>query len=106
MTRIWIAQTTTDAEDVARRLAEEAVRSQLAACVHIDGPFTSVYAWEGKVEADREWRVTFKTCSRRLEALRIWLHETHSYDTPQWVTWEADASDGYGGWVADSTRHA
>lgn len=104
MARIWIAQTTTDSEAAARALSEQAVREKLAACAHIDGPFTSVYSWKNEVACGPEWRLTFKTSSRALTALQAWLLQEHAFETPQWVWWEAEASDDYAEWVAETTR--
>ena len=44
-----VLQTTTDAEELAKRLAQEAISRRLAACVQIV-PVESVYRWQGKVE--------------------------------------------------------
>ncbi|MFD6231568.1 divalent-cation tolerance protein CutA [Streptomyces sp. NPDC060232] len=60
-----IAQTTVDSEDLARRLARGAVEARLAACAHIDAPFTAVYRWKGAIETATEWRISYKTTRDR-----------------------------------------
>ncbi|MFO8081519.1 MAG: divalent cation tolerance protein CutA, partial [Armatimonadota bacterium] len=41
---------TTDSREEAEAIAEKLVREELAACVQIAGPITSVYRWQGAVE--------------------------------------------------------
>ena len=57
---------TAGSSEEARRLADAAVEARLAACAQISGPITSVYRWEGSIQADEEWRVVFKTADDRL----------------------------------------
>jgi periplasmic divalent cation tolerance protein len=77
--------TTTDSEAEARKLAELAVQSRLAACGQVLSPFTSVYWWEGKVENAQEWMVVLKTTAGRVDQLIDRLRAEHSYDTPEIV---------------------
>ena len=57
---VAIALTTLPSRDEADRLAADAVAAGLAACAQVDGPIRSHYVWEGKVENEDEFRVTFK----------------------------------------------
>ena len=77
--------TTTDSEAEARKLAELAVESRLAACGQVLSPITSVYWWDGKVENAQEWMVLLKTTANRVEQLIDRLRAEHSYDTPEIV---------------------
>ncbi|MDQ6742687.1 MAG: divalent-cation tolerance protein CutA [Candidatus Dormibacteraeota bacterium] len=77
--------TTTDSEAEARKLAELAVQSRLAACGQVLSPITSVYWWEGKVENAQEWMVVLKTTAGRVDQLIDRLRAQHSYDTPEIV---------------------
>jgi periplasmic divalent cation tolerance protein len=77
--------TTTDSEGEARRLADLAVESRLAACGQVLSPITSVYWWDGKVENAQEWMVLLKTTANRVEQLIDRLRAEHSYDTPEIV---------------------
>ena len=40
--------------DTAQRIASDLVARQLAACVQVLGPMTSVYTWEGEVHRSEE----------------------------------------------------
>ncbi|MEY4025529.1 MAG: hypothetical protein RL438_1042, partial [Actinomycetota bacterium] len=57
---VAIALTTLPSREEADRLAADAVAAGLAACAQVDGPIRSHYTWEGKVESEDEFRVTFK----------------------------------------------
>jgi periplasmic divalent cation tolerance protein len=104
MTDIVIAQTTIDDEDQAKALARGAVESRLAACAHIDAPFTAVYRWKNRIETAKEWRVSYKTTTDRLAELEAWVAERHSYDVPEWITLPVTGgSSAYLSWVVEET---
>lgn len=110
-TDVVIAQTTVDDEARAGELADGAVDGQLAACAHIDGPFTAVYRWKGEVIRDKEWRISYKTTRAGLPALAEWVKAAHTYEVPQWIVLAVDGgSEEYLSWVAEestpSTRTA
>ena len=72
----------------------------LAACAQVDGPIRSHYTWEGKVESEDEFRVTFKFAAKKGADLEAWVHARHPYAVPQWLSFVADhASPGYRAWV-------
>lgn len=103
-TEIVIAQTTIDDEERAGALARGAVEHRLAACAHIDPPFTAVYRWQGAVETAREWRISYKTTTGRLPELTAWVAEHHGYDVPEWITLPVSGgSEAYLSWVAEET---
>lgn len=80
---VLAVMTTTDSEEKARELAAGAVRRQVAACVQIGAPVTSVYRWEGEVQTDPEWQVLFKTSEAAYGALEAYLRRAHDYDVPE-----------------------
>ncbi|MBV8620545.1 MAG: divalent-cation tolerance protein CutA [Curvibacter sp.] len=96
---LWVACTTVALEDDARRLAREAVSLGLAACAQWEA-IRSCYRWDGQVQDEGEWRLTFKTLGHALPSLHDWVHAQHPYALPQWVAWPAQASGPYLGWVA------
>ncbi|WP_369212744.1 divalent-cation tolerance protein CutA [Streptomyces flavofungini] len=104
MNEIVIAQTTIDDEDRAKALARGAVERRLAACAHIDQPFTAVYRWQGAVETATEWRVSYKTTTDRLPELEAWVGAEHSYDVPEWITLPVTGGSGaYLSWVREES---
>ncbi|MEU8482262.1 divalent-cation tolerance protein CutA [Streptomyces sp. NPDC048641] len=102
---IVIAQTTIDDEERAKGLARGAVESQLAACAHIDAPFSAVYRWKGAIETAQEWRISYKTTLDRLPELEEWVASKHPYDVPEWITLPVTGgSDAYLSWVVEETH--
>ncbi|MFJ5779987.1 divalent-cation tolerance protein CutA [Streptomyces sp. NPDC093094] len=101
---VVIAQTTIDDEERAKALARGAVENRLAACAHIDQPFTAVYRWKGAIETAQEWRVSYKTTVERLPELAAWVSENHGYEVPEWITLPVTGGSGaYLAWVAEET---
>ena len=97
---IGIALTTLPSRDEADRLAADAVAAGLAACAQVDGPIRSHYTWEGKVESEDEFRVTFKFAANKSADLESWVPARHPYAVPQGLSFVADhASPGYRAWV-------
>lgn len=86
------------AEDLGRRLVE----ARLAACVQVDGPLTSVFHWQGRVETQAEWRCTCKTTADRREACIAAIVAGHEYETPQVVASGIDCEPAYAAWVRRS----
>lgn len=87
---MFVGWTTTSSREDAERIAEGAVEARLAACCQVDGPIISFYRWEGKVQRDEEFRVTFKFLGDQAESLQAWIQENHPYDTPQWMAVPAE----------------
>lgn len=97
---VGIALTTLPTRAEADRLAEDAVAAGLAACAQVDGPVRAHYTWEGKVESEEEFRVTFKFARAKAADLETWVHARHPYAVPQWLVFFADhASAAYRAWV-------
>ncbi|MFF3556534.1 divalent-cation tolerance protein CutA [Streptomyces tsukubensis] len=106
-TDIVIAQTTIDDEGRAEALALGAVEARLAACAHVDPPFKAVYRWQGAVQVEREWRITYKTTRDRLPALAEWVAAEHPYEVPEWIVLPVDSgSEAYLRWVAEESADA
>lgn len=104
---LLIATTTVSSRELADAIAHSLIQDQIAACVQIDGPITSYYRWQGKVEQAAEWRLTIKS----LESVAAKLHQKvlaiHPYDVPQWVVVAADSvSPDYLQWVQQSVQDA
>lgn len=87
---LLIGWTTVDSAVGAQQLARALLESGLAACVQITAGITSVYRWEGAVQADAEWRVTVHFFASQSTAIEAYLDAQHPYDTPQWVVVRAE----------------
>jgi periplasmic divalent cation tolerance protein len=84
-----IAWTTVALRTDAERLAQEAVRRNLAVCAQIDGPIVSHFRWLGQLERSEEFRLTFKVMLPHAAALETLVVGSHPYATPEWVVVEA-----------------
>jgi periplasmic divalent cation tolerance protein len=83
----------------------DAVAAHLAACGQVDGPLTSTYWWDGKVETATEWRATLKTTAARSAALEAFLVEQHPYEVPEVLTTPVTGGNpDYLRWLAGEVR--
>lgn len=97
--------TTFDAVAEAETLALSAVEARLAACAQAEGPLTSVYWWDGAVQTDKEWRVTFKTTAALAERLTEYIVREHPYEVPEvLVTPVIGGHQDYLEWVRSETQ--
>jgi periplasmic divalent cation tolerance protein len=102
MIEIVLVLTTLADDDRAEPLARTLVDERLAACVNLLPPMTSIYRWKDRVERDAERQLVIKTTRDRLQALKARLQELHSYELPEFVVLNGEASAGYGEWLRDS----
>jgi periplasmic divalent cation tolerance protein len=101
-----IAWTTVASRADAEHLAGEIISLRLAGCVQIDGPVTSTYRWEGKIERAEEFRLSIKFLPEQAVALSAWVPAHHPYQTPEWIVVSAvEVGEKYLSWAkANSTN--
>jgi len=101
MTAIAVVTTVGDKKE-ARRMAHALVEGGLAACAHIER-IESVYAWKGKIERGREYRVLFKTVEERYDAVERAIRDLHSYELPAiHAVPFTHISAPYAAWIAEN----
>jgi periplasmic divalent cation tolerance protein len=102
-----LVTTTLATEADALAMAETLVAERLAACVHVTGPVTSTYRWQGQVERSTEWTCQAKTSPARAEALMARIRALHTYDLPEIVAVAAATVDpDYLRWLAESAAES
>ncbi len=101
---VVLVLTTLPDREAASTLAMQAIDAQLAACVTELGTVKSLYRWKGKVEAAEELQLLFKTSLARSDELTRFIEANHPYETPEIVSWQADASAAYGQWITAQTQ--
>lgn len=84
----------------AERLAKTLLEERLVACVSLM-PILSLYQWRGQLTRSEEVQLLIKTHRPCLEALRERVLDLHSYDTPEWISLEAQTHGTYGQWCAE-----
>src|SRR5512139_2323989 len=67
----------------AEHIAQMLVGEQLAACVNIVGPITSVYRWQGQIERGQELLLIVKTRAALFTDLEDRIKAAHSYENPE-----------------------
>lgn len=101
-----IAWTTLPDAGSANTLASGAVEQGLAVCVQVEGPITSHYRWEGRLERATEHRLCFKLMPDQRRALETWVLARHPYETPEWVVVEAaGVGEKYLSWALANSTH-
>ena len=89
---VSLVLTTEANRERAETLALALLERGLVACASLH-PVVSLYRWQGQLERGEEVQLLLKTTPAHLEALRHALGQLHSYDTPEWIHWQA-SSDG------------
>jgi periplasmic divalent cation tolerance protein len=79
----WIVFSSFPDEARARETADRLVGERLAACVNILPGLTSVYRWEGKIEAASEVLLLIKTSEGAYPQLESALKACHPYELPE-----------------------
>ena len=79
--KLLAVHTTVASLDAARRMARALVERKLAACAQI-GEIESLYAWQGALANEREFRILFKTTDARVAEVEAAIRELHDYELP------------------------
>ena len=86
--------------DEAMAIGRAMIDEQLAACINVLAPCTSIYRWEGKVEQSAETPALFKTTGAAAPALIARIAGRQSDDVPAINVWPIDRrSAPVGAWV-------
>ena len=97
--------TTTETPLQAEQLAQLLVESELAACVQILPPMTSIYRWQGNVERATETLLLIKTIRDIYPTLETAIKANHPYQTPEIIALSVEAgSADYLNWLANSVK--
>jgi periplasmic divalent cation tolerance protein len=100
-----VVLTTAGNREEAEKIANALVEGELAACVNIVGPMTSVYRWEGKVEKAEEFLLVIKTWNSTYDDVEEAIKELHSYELPECIALRVEkGSEQYLEWVENSVR--
>lgn len=95
---------TTEASlEKAERLANALLDRGLVACVSLI-PILSLYQWQGRATRSEEVQLLLKTHEPCLGELHQTLMALHSYETPEWITLQAQTAGAYGQWCAEQLK--
>lgn len=76
-----ISYVTIGSEEAAKKLANDLVSQNLAACVNIIPKVTSVYKWQEKIETDTESLLMIKSRWSILDQMTQFIKSNHPYET-------------------------
>ena len=101
---VFIYSTVPD-ETAAQKIAEALVTSNLAACVNIHGPMTSIYEWKGKLEKEQELVLFIKTRRALTEKVIAAARSLHPYTVPCFLILPIEGGNSdYLGWARAQTE--
>ncbi|MFM7734349.1 MAG: divalent-cation tolerance protein CutA [Cyanobium sp.] len=98
--RLALVLTSEAGQGQAEALARQLLEQRLVACATLL-PGRSLYHWRGRIEHEAEVLLLLKTEPGLLPALHAALLELHSYETPEWIHWNATSGGGYSAWLAE-----
>jgi periplasmic divalent cation tolerance protein len=102
---IVVMMTTLPDRAAARSMAEALVREQLAACVNVMAECTSIYRWQGQVEAAAEVPLWIKTRAALIANVEQFIRAHHSYELPEVIVLSVSSGlQPYLEWVVDQTQ--
>ncbi|WP_415400073.1 divalent-cation tolerance protein CutA [Synechococcus sp. W4D4] len=101
--RLILALTTEANQQSAETLARMLLEQRLAACVALQ-PQRAMYWWQGQIESSDEVQLLIKARLEQRDALETAVRQHHSYETPEFLCWAAEASGDYATWVAAACR--
>jgi len=103
MSDALVVMTTVEHVADGERLAKLLVENELAACVQILPPMTSIYRWQGKVERAGEHLLLIKSTRAAFSRLERAIRENHPYETPEIIAVSIEAgSNSYLAWLFES----
>lgn len=101
---VFIYSTFPDRES-ATAVAEALVSQKLAACVNLSALATSVYMWEGKLQAEPEITALIKTRRSLVEEVIAAARKLHPYGVPCFLTVPIEAGNAdYLAWAMAETE--
>ncbi|MCU7928609.1 MAG: divalent-cation tolerance protein CutA [Candidatus Thiodiazotropha sp. (ex Dulcina madagascariensis)] len=89
----------------ALSLSRTLVEQDLAACVNLTAPVTSVYRWQEQIEQSDEILLLIKTTKKRYREVESTLRTLHPYELPEIIAVPVEQGlDGYLDWVERCTN--
>jgi periplasmic divalent cation tolerance protein len=87
---------------IVEKLAEILITKQLAACVNVLAPCTSMYQWQGKLEKASELPMMIKTTRSLYKTLERTILKHHPYELPEIICVTiADGLPAYLAWISE-----
>ena len=104
ISNLGIGLTTCQSEESAKALTHSLLSKKLIVCGQVNGPITTIYYWNGKLNESKEWRVVLKFKLSNSDKIERTLRQEHEYKVPQWVFWKSQSSEDYARWVNSPSK--
>ena len=105
MARCCVVFVTASSRKEGEKIAHAVVKENLAACVNVVSPVTSIFNWQGKLCREREVLLIMKTRRALFSRLASHVKSLHSYQVPEIIALPIEAGwPDYLDWVAQETR--
>lgn len=96
---------TTPSNDISVQIAEECIKTKIAACCNILPGITSIYQWQGKVEKSNEELLILKSTEDNFVAIENTIKELHPYEVPEIISIKINkGNESYLKWIDQSQR--
>ncbi len=96
---------TASGADEGSRITSLILEKRLAACVNIVPKVSSLFWWQGKIDAADEVLLIIKTRASRVKDIVDAVKSVHSYTVPEVIALPIIAgNEGYLDWVAGEVR--
>ena len=103
--KFLLVLTTCPGSITAKKIANNLVADNLAACVQIISGVQSFFRWVGKVDQKEEYVLIIKTTADRYAALQDRIIALHPYELPEIVTVPITGGlAGYLSWIQSCTE--
>ena len=98
-----IIETTTDDQIVAKRIANELLKTNLSSCIQTIDNISSTYTWKDKKINSKEFLIRIKTDSKLSEKVFKLIKKLHNYDIPELISYNFEInSNKYKQWFNKS----
>lgn len=103
--RVLLALSTFPDGESARRISQELVEGEFAACANVLPAVESIYQWKGNIQRGTETLVFFKLSEDRRTAFQEKMRSLHPYEVPEIIFVPlAGGLPDYLRWVAENSH--
>ena len=94
--------TTTNSQENAELIGNDAINLKLAACVQLISSVSSIYRWKNKICNEEEIILMIKTTVKNKDELVRIIHQNHAYEIPEIICYNMDIlNDDYRSWFKE-----
>ena len=99
-----IIQTSTNKENISRKISSYLLEKNLAACINVVFPVYSQYKYKGEVKEDTEYVLYIKTKKDNYFKIQKAIEELHNYETPEIIALDiSHGSKKFFEWIGNET---